>query len=67
MVVMCVRNPPTFAPSPLRGAWGLVATQPSAGYPGAALLRRRRPGTQRRRWVRARRAVGGVSPRIRMR
>jgi hypothetical protein len=35
---MCVRTPPTFAPRPLRGAWGLVATQPSAGYPGAALL-----------------------------
>jgi hypothetical protein len=33
---MCVQNPPTFAPSPLRGAWGLVENR-------AALLRRRRP------------------------
>jgi len=45
---MCVRNPPTFAPSPPRGAWGLVENR-------AALLRRRRP-------FGARRAVGGVTP-----
>ena len=42
--------------APLR-APGSVATQSSIGYPGPALLRRRRPSTQRRRWVRARRAV----------
>jgi hypothetical protein len=33
---MCVQDPPAFAPSPLRGAWGLVENR-------AALLRRRRP------------------------
>jgi hypothetical protein len=35
-LVMCVRNPPTFAPNPLRGAWGLVENR-------AALFRRHRP------------------------
>jgi hydrogenase expression/formation protein HypE len=46
-LVMCVRNPPTFAPSRLRGTWGLVENRPAllrtpplAGYPRAP---RRRP------------------------
>ncbi len=38
-LVMCVRNLSIFTPSPLRVAWGLVATRSLIGYPGAALLR----------------------------
>jgi hypothetical protein len=38
-LVMCVRNPPTFAPSGLRRAWGLVENR-------AALLRTRQAGTR---------------------
>jgi len=29
MLVMCVANLPTFAPSPLRDAWGLVENRPA--------------------------------------
>jgi hypothetical protein len=36
---MCVVSLPTFAPSPLRDAWGLVENQP-------ALLRTRQAGTR---------------------
>ncbi len=36
---MCVESLPTFAPSPLRDAWGLVENRP-------ALLRTRQPGTR---------------------
>ena len=43
---------PRDRPSP---AWGLVENRP-------ALFRRRRPGTQRGRWVWARRAVGDALP-----
>ena len=42
---------PRDRPSP---AWGLVENRPAS-------FRRRRPGTQRGRWVRARRAVKGAS------
>jgi hypothetical protein len=39
-LVDCVRNPPTFAPNTLRGAWGLVVED------RAALLRTRQAGTR---------------------
>jgi hypothetical protein len=42
-LVMCVRNPPAFAPGPLRGAWGLHPPSRVGTRNRAALLRRRRP------------------------
>ena len=41
---MCVRNPPTFAPSRLHGTWGLVENRPAllrvVAPPGAPPRRR---------------------------